>query len=149
MRAFTPQQLEVVVRRVLVEGAGRSTEYAGMPAWAVEAYKASANSMASPSGGGARYPDPCWGSKGSTWIDLDTPEYHHVSPHRGSRPQASARRRATFRRHRRGTTVVAEGAQAPVRDARLRGRRRGDAEAQGPRRCHAARRGQAGGAGRL
>src|SRR5262245_42490912 len=38
-----------------------------MPAWAVEAYKASASSMESPSGGGARYPDPSWGSKESTW----------------------------------------------------------------------------------
>src|SRR4030095_1679155 len=37
------------------------------PAWAVEAFKASATRMESPSGGGARYPDPSWGSKGSTW----------------------------------------------------------------------------------
>ena len=76
-------------------------------------------------------------------------EYPHVSPHRSAAPQGGARRRATRRRHRRGTAVVAEGAQAPVRDARLRGRWRGDAEAQGPRRRHAARRGQAGRAGRL
>ena len=88
-------------------------------------------------------------SVGVQGIDLETPEYHHVSPHRSPAPQGGARRRATFRRHRRGTAVVAEGARAPVRDARLRGRRRGDAEAPGPRRCHAARRGQAGGAGRL
>src|SRR5438034_507891 len=33
MRAFTPQQLEVVVRRVLVEDAGRSTESGGDAAW--------------------------------------------------------------------------------------------------------------------
>src|SRR5437660_8945129 len=28
--------------------------------------------MESPSGGGARYPDPCWGSKGSTWKPRST-----------------------------------------------------------------------------
>src|SRR3989449_4919886 len=28
--------------------------------------------MESPSGGGARYPDPCWGSKGSTWNPRST-----------------------------------------------------------------------------
>src|SRR3989440_1625482 len=43
-----------------------------MPAWAVEVYKASATSMESPSGGGARYPDPSWGSKGSTWKPRST-----------------------------------------------------------------------------
>src|SRR3989454_9701939 len=34
--------------------------------------QASASSMESPSGGGARYPDPCWGSKGSTWKPRST-----------------------------------------------------------------------------
>src|SRR5438445_491390 len=43
-----------------------------MPAPAVEVYKASATSMESPSGGGARYPDPSWGSKGSTWNPRST-----------------------------------------------------------------------------
>ena len=82
-------------------------------------------------------------------VILDSPEHYHVIPHRSPAPQGRARRRATSRRHRRGSAGVADGAQAPVQDARLRGRRRGDAEAQGPRRCHAGRRGQAGGAGRL
>src|SRR6185369_969958 len=40
---------------------------AGVPARAVEACKASASSMESPSGDGARHPDPSWGARGSTW----------------------------------------------------------------------------------
>ncbi len=66
------------------------------------------------------------------------------SPTEAPRPRTMLVAVQLSRRHRRRTAVVAEGAPAPVRDARLRGRRRGHAEAQGPRRGHAARRGQAG-----
>src|SRR5206468_3682489 len=52
--------------------ARRSAASGGMPAWAVEVYKASATSMESPSGDGARYPDPSWRSNGSTWKPRST-----------------------------------------------------------------------------
>src|SRR2546425_2479741 len=41
--------------------------------------------MESPSGGGARYPDPCWGSKGSSWKPRSTTM---SSPTEAPRPKA-------------------------------------------------------------
>src|SRR5436309_9761310 len=70
--SFYPFKLRQLPRHTAGRTPGVPPNPAGMPRGRSRRTRASASSMESPSGGGARYPDPCWGSKGSTWTPRST-----------------------------------------------------------------------------